>query len=131
MNLAVAEFAGNRLGAHGFRDRSVRSKIRIGQAERTTEWSCASGSIQKPVCRTFSIIASPEEEVQQVLSRTGEEFPGRDRSRIRLGQTEAGRYLQVVYVPDNVGESAFVVTAFDLTPKAKRALRRRQRRKKK
>ena len=62
-----------------------------------------------------------EEEVRQVLSRTGEEFAGRDRSRIRLGQTEAGRYLQVVYVPDNVGESAFVVTAFDLTPKAKRA----------
>jgi len=72
-----------------------------------------------------------EEEVEQVLSRTGEEFPGRDSSRIRLGQTEAGRYLQVVYVPDNVGEGAFVVTAFDLTPKAKRALRRRQRRKKK
>ena len=72
-----------------------------------------------------------EEEVRQVLSRTGEEFPGSDRSRIRLGQTEAGRYLQVVYVPDVVGEGAFVVTAFDLTPKAKRAFRRRQRRKKK
>lgn len=52
-----------------------------------------------------------EEEVRQVLSRAGEEYPGRDRSRIRLGQTEAGRYLQVVYVPDPGGESAFVVTA--------------------
>jgi hypothetical protein len=72
-----------------------------------------------------------EEEVQQVLSRAGEEFPGRDHSRIRLGQTEAGRYLQVVYVPDLGGESAFVVTAYDLTPKAKRAYRRRQRRKRK
>ena len=48
---------------------------------------------------------------------------------IRLGQTEAGRYLQVVYVPDPGGDSAFVVTAYDLTPKAKRAYRRRQRRK--
>jgi hypothetical protein len=65
------------------------------------------------------------------LSRTGEEFSGSDRSRIRLGQTAAGRYLQVVYVPDEIGEGAFVVTAFDLTPKAKRAFRRRQRRKKK
>jgi hypothetical protein len=72
-----------------------------------------------------------DEEVQQVLSRRGEEFPGRDNSRIRLGQTEAGRYLQVVYVPDEIGDGAFVVTAFDLTPKAKQAFRRRQRRKKK
>ena len=70
------------------------------------------------------------DEVRQVLSRAGEEFPGREGSRIRLGQTEAGRYLQVVYVPDAAGESAFVVTAFDLTPKAKQAFRRRGRRRK-
>jgi hypothetical protein len=36
-----------------------------------------------------------EEEVRQVLRRAGEELPGSDCSRIRLGQTEAGRYLQV------------------------------------
>jgi len=70
-----------------------------------------------------------EEEVRQVLSRTGEEFPGSDRSRIRLGQTEVGRYLQVVYVPDEAGEGVFVVTAYDLSPKARRGFRRRQRRK--
>jgi hypothetical protein len=70
-----------------------------------------------------------EEEVRQVLRRQGEELPGSDCSRIRLGQTEAGRYLQVVYVPDPSGESAFVVTAFEPTPKGKRAFRRRQRRK--
>jgi Rad3-related DNA helicase len=45
--------------------------------------------------------------------------------------TGKARYLQVVYVPDPGGESAFVVTAYDLTPNAKRAYRRRQRRKKK
>jgi hypothetical protein len=45
-----------------------------------------------------------EEEVRQVLSRAGQEFPGRDRSRIRLGQTAAGRYLQVVYVLDTIGD---------------------------
>lgn len=72
-----------------------------------------------------------EDEVRQVINRAGEELPGRDRSRIRLGQTEAGRYLQVVYVPDAVGDGAFVVTAFDLTPKAKQAFRRRQRKKRK
>lgn len=37
-----------------------------------------------------------EDEVQQVLRRPGEEFPGTDHSRLRLGQTEAGRYLQVI-----------------------------------
>jgi len=71
-----------------------------------------------------------EDEVRQVLSRPGEEFPGTDESRIRLGQTEAGRYLQVVYVPDASGDGIFVVTAYDLTPKAKKAYRRRRRRKK-
>jgi hypothetical protein len=71
-----------------------------------------------------------EDEVRQVLSRAGEEFFGREGSRIRLGQTEAGRYLQVVYVPDEGGDSAFVVTAFEIAPKAKRAFRRRQRRRK-
>jgi len=70
-----------------------------------------------------------EEEVRQVLSRPGDECPGTDRSRIRIGQTEAGRYLQVIYVPDVGGESAFVVTAYDPKPTAKRAYRRRQRRK--
>jgi hypothetical protein len=72
-----------------------------------------------------------EDEVREVLSRIGEERPGRDLSRIRLGQTTEGRYLQVVYVPDIVGDGAFVITAFDLSPKAKQAFRKRQRRKKK
>ncbi len=70
-----------------------------------------------------------EAEVREVLSRSAEEFPGDDRSRIRVGQTEAGRYLQVVYVPDADRQDAFVVTAYDLTPKGKHAYRRRQRRK--
>jgi hypothetical protein len=70
-----------------------------------------------------------EEEVRQVLSRPGEEFQGRNRSRIKLGQTESGRYLQAVYVPDVGRVSAFVVTAFETSTKAKRAYRRRRRRK--
>jgi hypothetical protein len=32
-------------------------------------------------------------------------------------------------VPDTSGDGAFVITAFDLTPKAKLAFRKRQRRK--
>jgi hypothetical protein len=69
-----------------------------------------------------------EDEVYEVLHGWGEEFPGDDDSRIRLGQTVAGRYLQVVFVPDIGRKSAFVVTAFEMTNKAKRAYRRRQRR---
>jgi hypothetical protein len=70
-----------------------------------------------------------EDEVRQVLHRPGEEVGGTGNSRIRLGQTEAGRYLQVVFAPDPGGESAFVITAYDMSPRTKRAFRRRRRRK--
>lgn len=48
---------------------------------------------------------------------------------MKLGQTAAGRYLQVIYVPDEGSDSAFVITSYDLKVKAKKAFRRRQRRK--
>lgn len=70
-----------------------------------------------------------EQEVEEVLAHPADEFAGRDDSRIALGQTEAGRYLQVVYVPDAGQRSAFVVTAYDLRGKALAAYRRRRRRK--
>jgi hypothetical protein len=67
-----------------------------------------------------------EEEVEQVLARPGEEFAGQNHSRIALGQTASGRYLQVVYVPDDDRIGAFVVTAYDLVGKALKAYRRRR-----
>jgi hypothetical protein len=70
-----------------------------------------------------------EEEVEQVLRASGEDFAGTRNSRMKLGQTAAGRYLQVIYVPDEGGESVFVITAYELQGKAKKAFRRRQRRK--
>ena len=69
-----------------------------------------------------------EEEVREVLNRPLEDRPGREGSRVALGQTAAGRYLRVIYVPDPDPASLFVITAYDLGPKAKRALRRRRRR---
>ena len=39
---------------------------------------------------------------------------------------EAGRYLRVIYVPDPIPGSVFVVTAYELGERAKKALRRRQ-----
>lgn len=69
-----------------------------------------------------------EEEVEEILRQPGDDFPGRSGSRIALGQTEAGRYLQVVYVPDHDRRGVFVVTAYDLRGKALTAYRRRRRR---
>jgi hypothetical protein len=71
-----------------------------------------------------------EEEVRQVMRRAGLVYPEKRNAKARLGQTEAGRYLKVVYVPDEGGESAFIVTAYELRGKALKAYRRARRRKK-
>lgn len=71
-----------------------------------------------------------EREVEEVLHGPGEDLPGTRNSRMKLGQTAAGRYLQVIYVPDaEPPDSVFVITAYELRGKAKKAFRRRQRRK--
>lgn len=70
-----------------------------------------------------------EEEVAEVLRAVGEDLPGNRDSRMKLAQTVAGRYLQIIYVPDEDPSSVFVITAYELRGKAKKAFRRRQRRK--
>ena len=70
-----------------------------------------------------------EDEVKDVLRRSGEDRPGTEGSRVALGQTRAGRYLRVIYVPDPEPDSVFVITAYELTGKALTAYRRRSRRK--
>jgi hypothetical protein len=67
-----------------------------------------------------------EAEVQDVLSHPGEDRPGREGSRVAMGQTRQGRYLRVIYVPDPRGP--FVITAYELTGKPLLAYRRRHRR---
>ena len=67
-----------------------------------------------------------EEEVEDVLARPMEDRAGRDGAGIALGQSEAGRYLRVIYVPDPIPGSVFVITAYELGEKARKALRRRQ-----
>ena len=69
-----------------------------------------------------------EPEVEDVIRRPIEDRPGREGSRVALGRIQAGRYLRVIYVPDPVPDSVFVITAYRLAPKALRALRRRRRR---
>jgi hypothetical protein len=70
-----------------------------------------------------------EHEVEEVLSHPAEDRPGTEGSRIALGQTDAGRYLKVIYVPDPEPASVFVITAYPLEGKALVAYKRRRRRK--
>ena len=48
-----------------------------------------------------------EDEVADVLRRPGEDRLGREGSRVAVGQTRAGRFLRVIYVPDPEPESIF------------------------
>ena len=68
-----------------------------------------------------------EDEVEDVLVRPGEDRPGREGSRVAIGQTQGGRYLRVIYVPDPEPDSVFVVTAYELRGKPLAAYRRRRR----
>lgn len=70
-----------------------------------------------------------EKEVEEVLNKSGEDRPGREGSRVAIGQTFSGRFLRVIYVPDPQPNSVFVITAYELTGKPLIAYRRRRRRK--
>ena len=70
-----------------------------------------------------------EDEVEDVIRRPGEDRLGREGSRVAIGQTRAGRFLRVIYVPDPEPASIFVITAYELRGKPLTAYRRRQRRK--
>lgn len=70
-----------------------------------------------------------EAEVFEVLYGTGEDLPARENSRMKLGTTSNGRYIQVIYVMDEDGEGVFVITAYELRGNAKKAFRRRMKRK--
>lgn len=68
-----------------------------------------------------------ENEVEDVLRYPGEDRPGYDGARVVIGQTQVGRYLRVIYVPDPEPDSIFVITAYELRGKPLTAYRRRKR----
>ncbi len=70
-----------------------------------------------------------ESEVEDVLLQPGEDRPGREGTRITLGQTQTGRYLRVIYVPEPDG--MFVITAYALSGKPLAAFKKRKKRRKK
>ena len=69
-----------------------------------------------------------EAEAESVLAHPGEDEACSGGSRHALGKTESGRFLRVVYVPDDEGDGVFVVTAYPLSYKQLKAFRRRRRR---
>jgi len=69
-----------------------------------------------------------EAEAEWILKNSGEDEPCSVGSRQALGRTSDGRFLRVIYVPDEEGDDIFVVTAYPLTGKQLKAFRRRQRR---
>ena len=58
-----------------------------------------------------------------MLRTPGEDRPGREGLRVAIGQTRAGRYLRVIYVPDLEPDSIFVITAYQVTGKPLMAYR--------
>ncbi len=68
-----------------------------------------------------------ETEVEWVLRNPGEDTAATDGARQALGQTEAGRYLRVIYVPDPDSDEVFVITAYELQGRPLQAYRRRRR----
>ena len=69
-------------------------------------------------------------EAIDVLLRPEADYNGQDGTRHAVGQTRNGRYLRVIYRRIASDGSRLVITAFDLPPKAKQALRRHRRRRK-
>ncbi len=78
-----------------------------------------------PHIRSHSV---EENEVADVLATPGEDRPGREGARIAIGQTQGGRYLRVIYVPDREPDQVFVITAYELRGRPLVAFRRRMRR---
>ena len=69
-----------------------------------------------------------EDEVRQVVKKPLEQRKGREDSIVVIGRTEAGRFLKVIYVPDDDGKCIFVVTAYPIGPNQMKALKRRMKR---
>lgn len=68
-----------------------------------------------------------EHEVEDVLRNPIERRRGDADSQVLVGQTARGRFLRVIISLDADHSGVFVITAYDLTGKPRKALRRRMR----
>lgn len=72
-----------------------------------------------------------ESEVEEIFYNPHDDYSGSENSRIAVGQTNAGRYLKVVYTRDPMPNSIFVITALEPSDKQIKAFRRGKRRRRK
>ncbi len=81
--------------------------------------------IGEPHIRSHGVF---EDEVEEIFhSGRGQDRVSRDGSRILMGETDAGRYLRIIYSPDPQSDSIFVITAYELAGKPLDGFKRRQR----
>jgi len=66
-------------------------------------------------------------EAIDVLKKPDFDYNGRESTRIAIDQTRNGRYLRMIYRRIEKEDARFIITAYDLPPKARAALRRRKR----
>jgi hypothetical protein len=71
-----------------------------------------------------------EDEVWDILTSPEEIRRNQDNSKIAIGQTQAGRYLRVIFKVDTINHALFVITAYELDGKPLQAYRRRKEKKK-
>ncbi len=69
-----------------------------------------------------------EREALEILRHGEADVAAKDGARMTEGQTQGGRFLRVVYRVNEIDDSILIVTAYDLSPKALTALRKRRRR---
>lgn len=95
----------------------------VDDGDSIQAWTSATTSIRRRNCRTSAVTAW-----QNVKLKTCFDGPWKiDRGVRDRGSLWVGPKL-VIYVPDPVPDSVFVITAYQLGAKALKALRRRRRR---
>jgi len=62
--------------------------------------------------------------VAQALSEPLESIKGRGDSIIAIGRARSGRYIKIIYSPDELSDGIFVITAMDVPPRQIRALKK-------
>jgi uncharacterized DUF497 family protein len=71
-----------------------------------------------------------EDEVQDILEKPVYDSAARNDARAARGQTQARRYVEVIYTRDPQPDSVFVITAREMRGKELKTFKRLRRRKK-
>lgn len=113
-----------------FETQRYRSRLLIFRGFGESENPSATTRLATSIDATIASNTIPQinQGVLLWLAHPGEDEACSGGSRQALGKTAEGRFLRVVYMPDDEGDGVFVVTAYPLDGKQLKAFRRRQRR---